>query len=177
MKKSPLQLEILAALNDVHRQKIVGRAEIRAKIEAQFEAQMYDLKLQEASLMIQGQDAGLPKSVLGRAIGTTDWATIQHMLDLGRTMRPEVEVIQEKFTGTVVARLYHTDVYVALVIAGLEHEFTLANGVTYNGWKVVLNTIEKTAQIMVLASEIEPDSAAARFVIENWKTFPDESGM
>src|SRR4051812_11184516 len=102
MKKNLDQIGILNALGDVHKEKVNRRADMRREIEAAYEAKLYELKLQEASLMVKGLDAGLPKSVLGRAIGTTDWKTIQDMLDLGRQMVPVVDIPRDRFERTML---------------------------------------------------------------------------
>ena len=104
MKRTAEQNEILNALSSAHASYAVERSIIRDKIQKSFEAQLYELKLQKASLMIRGLDAGVPKSALGRAIGTADLKTIQEYLDLGRTMVPESTMPTERFAGSVYMR-------------------------------------------------------------------------
>lgn len=83
------QLQLITALTDTHKERIVGRAEIRARIEAEFEVQLQGIYLREAALAAEAYEKGVPKSRIGRAVGTTDWKTVEQLLADGVRMRPE----------------------------------------------------------------------------------------
>lgn len=169
MKISSEQQVLLNALNAQHKEEINARAEMRAAIEAEYQTKLRDYRLRKAVLMIEGMDAGIPKSALGRAIGTTDWKTIQDMLTEGRKLRPEVVVAVARYTGYIALQLGQHDLYVAVVDAENPHEFTLGDLGTFDGWKVVLNTAVSPAAVMTATSEVEPDSEIARWAVDNWK--------
>lgn len=83
------QARISAAITAIHTEHMAQRANMRAEIERMFEEKLYNTKLEKAKLMVEGLEAGISKTKLGRLIGTSDWNTVQEMLELGRRMRPE----------------------------------------------------------------------------------------
>lgn len=96
MKKNSEQEALLAELAEIHNEGVNKRAEMRRKIEAEYEAKLESIRIRKAVLMVDGLNAGISKTKLGRAVGTTDWKTVEGLLELGRKLHPEPEV--ERFS-------------------------------------------------------------------------------
>ena len=173
MRISSQQATYIAALNAQHKEEIVARAEMRAAIEAEYHLKLEGYRQRKAMLMIEALDAGIPKSQLGRAIGTTDWKTIQDMLDLGRKLRPVVEIPRERFEGVVVYWMNETDVILAITDLERPHQFVFAgDSRTYEGWKVALNVATGEPQVLLAGMELPPSDDAVLWALDNWKTLP-----
>ena len=129
---------LLAELNGIHVESVTQRAEIKRQIEAEFERRLEVFKIRKAELMAKGRDElGVAKAKLGRAIGTTDWKTIEEMLELGRSLRPESVIKGEKFSWGTVAKYFGPETFAAWVLVdGDEFESTIAN-ITNPGYAVM----------------------------------------
>lgn len=76
-------MDLIASL---HEKRVSQRAALRRAIEAEFEQRLAVIDGQIAVEVAKGAGMGIAKTKLGRAIGTTDWATIQAKIDLGTTL-------------------------------------------------------------------------------------------
>lgn len=72
----------LNVLRDIHAEIALKRSTLRAQIERELEKQMTALYARQSRQANTCINAGVSKTKVGRAIGTSDWATIKRVLDL-----------------------------------------------------------------------------------------------
>lgn len=76
-KLTPIQTAKLRTLESVHADYVSAKATLRAEIEAQFEQRLRDFELRESRLMNEAKQAGVPKTVIGRAVGLANWEVLE----------------------------------------------------------------------------------------------------
>jgi hypothetical protein len=86
MNLHPAQQAQLDVIASMHGRYVSERAALRRAIEAEFEQRLAYLRAQIAVEVARGAELGISKTKLGRAMGTTDWTTIQARIDLGRSL-------------------------------------------------------------------------------------------
>lgn len=72
----------ITQLAAAHTQYVLAKAELRAKVEAEYQNKLRDYELRESYLMNEALNLNVPKTVIGRTIGTTNWHTIAERLSL-----------------------------------------------------------------------------------------------
>lgn len=70
-------------LASAHRDLISSRADLRLSIEGQLRAALYEKELVQARAARHCRALGASKGAIGARIGTSDWRTIQRVLDMG----------------------------------------------------------------------------------------------
>lgn len=70
----------LTALSAAHDEKILGRSRLRSEIEAVLRDKLIELELKESRAANEALAEGLSKTAIGRAMGTSDWGTIEEVL-------------------------------------------------------------------------------------------------
>jgi len=72
----------LRQLTEKHAEHIMGKATIRARIEAAYESELRDMVLVKSRLANEAIALGVPKSQVSSAIGTQNWDTLTNLLSL-----------------------------------------------------------------------------------------------
>lgn len=112
-KLTPIQTAKLRTLESVHADYVSAKATLRAEVEAQFEQRLRDFELRESRLMNEAKQAGVPKTVIGRAVGLANW-----------------EVLEAKYSLTAEEFLKS--------LSGSGPDFTLTDRKDAGGWRIVL---------------------------------------
>lgn len=126
-KDTRKQEALVTELHELHVESVTARAEIKRQIEAEYARRLEVFRLKKAELMAKGRDElGVAKAKLGRAIGTTDWKTIEEMLELGRSLRPESVVSAGHFSWGFIHLVVSARQYMAWVpVDGEEFNTTI----------------------------------------------------
>jgi hypothetical protein len=77
---APHQQAALDLLAAAHLAKVKAKATLRATIEAQLASALNDLAVKESEQANRALIVGVKKADIGRAIGTTNWDTLQAVL-------------------------------------------------------------------------------------------------
>lgn len=72
----------LAQLSALHGQYVLAKAELRAKVEAEYQNKLRDFELRESRLMNEALILDIPKTVIGRTIGSANWSTLKAKYEL-----------------------------------------------------------------------------------------------
>lgn len=79
---NPAQRVPLDRLGALHRDYIMERATIRERIQREYEAQLQKLMILKSQAANEAIRAGVAKTDIGRAVGTSNWETINELLSL-----------------------------------------------------------------------------------------------
>lgn len=82
VKLNPQQERILDRIDELHEEVVAARRTFRKRIEEQFAKEIDGLLRKRSRAANEGLAAGIPKSRIGRALGTSDWGTITDILAL-----------------------------------------------------------------------------------------------
>lgn len=79
----------------------------------------------------------------------------------------------DAFSGYIIMKSAGQDVYLAIQDASNpDAEFTLGNGITYPGFKVVLDTQSTPVRPMDYPEAVSANHPAAVWAVDNWKNLP-----
>lgn len=92
---NPTQAAKLSQLEGLHAQKVQFNATIEAEIRAQIADKSRDFELRESRLMNEAKSLGVPKTVIGRAVGLANWAILEDKYRL--TSDEFIEVQREQY--------------------------------------------------------------------------------
>lgn len=100
MKLTPEQSAEVAQLEEIHEDIIDAKKALEKRIRAQFEHELDAMLRRQSRQANRCLDVGVPKTAIGRAVGTSDWKTISAMINLAK---PELELEAEKEAAAVEA--------------------------------------------------------------------------
>jgi hypothetical protein len=80
--QTDLQKRALSKLETIHDEYMENKRNIRREIEARFEAELLKIRVRESMAANEAIRAGASLTKVGRAMGTSDWRTIQDRLAL-----------------------------------------------------------------------------------------------
>lgn len=80
--QTDLQKRALSKLETIHDEYMDSKRNIRREIEARFEAELMKIRVRESMAANEAIKAGASLTKVGRAMGTSDWRTIQDRLAL-----------------------------------------------------------------------------------------------
>lgn len=107
----------LRQLTEKHAEHIMGKATIRARIEAAYESELRDMVLVKSRLANEAIALGVPKSQVSSAIGTQNWDTLTNLLSLtaGEFAEKKVERVPKFEYLQMVDRILSEQYYLAEV--------------------------------------------------------------
>lgn len=76
-KLTPEHRAKLHALTTVHSEHVLAKSTLRAEIEEAYRDRLHGLVLRESQLMNEAKLAGVPKTMIAAAVGTSNWAALE----------------------------------------------------------------------------------------------------
>lgn len=165
MKYTRLQELAIAEAEAVHKELVNKRATMRAEIEREYESQLAALRLQQGLLVAKGVRAGVSKTRMGRAVGTTDWKTIQELLEMGERSLPAEEVYRERFSWGVIA-LKRGKSFAGWILDD-ENPDRITSGETLQG------RVENRGWYVMLGIQNEVPAEVEAWAMEHYTELPD----
>lgn len=92
----------LDAVKDKHLAYTIARATIKAELEAELEERVSSFRIERDIAMRLADEAGVPRTQLGKAIGTTNYRTVQDILNSANEGIPHIDQVSTKFSLTSV---------------------------------------------------------------------------
>lgn len=101
-KLSPHAKATLDTLAEKHLQFTIAKATIEAELKQELEERVSSYRVERDVAMRLADEAGVPRTHLGKAIGTTNYRTVQDILNASPEVIGRAENISTKFTLTCI---------------------------------------------------------------------------
>jgi len=97
-KLSPHAKALLDTVADKHLGYTIARATIEAELKNELEERVSSFRIERDVAMRLADEAGVPRTQLGKAIGTTNYRTVQDILNSANEGIPQAENVSTKFS-------------------------------------------------------------------------------